>query len=165
MKSFVDGFKSYEKKLKGIMNKTRQDCEKPNQLVEKYDIKVLDSDSLYNQFSNHKEELQNTVVKVKKSNSKFENDVKRSKIRNKKKVLAKLNELKIILGQIESEVLIVDKEFKDLKAQYGKSKRIAVVRGTPAHDATVKLEKKIKIYNQLLTRYENKQNEIRKLVN
>ena len=71
VKSFVNGFKSYEKKLKGIMNKTRQDCEKPNQLVEKYDIKVLDSDSLYNQFSNHKEELQNTVVKVKKSNSKF----------------------------------------------------------------------------------------------
>lgn len=163
VKAFADSFDSYGDKLKSLVDQAESTCKKPNEIITKYDIKILSADSLYRKFDQHKKELEKSVRQVRKKKASFTEKVKKSKHKNKGKILTKIKEIGGLLREINGQVVVLDKEVSSLKKQYGSIKQLVVAKGTKAYAATKKLEGNIGKYNQILKRFENTTKEINRL--
>jgi len=164
IKKYYDSLKPFEKKTQAVFDDAKDACEKPSVLLKNKEIKSLNAKTVYKKFQAHKKSLISTMKKVKKQMSKFTSKVKKSSLKNKKKILEKISEINPILSRIKKQSLNVDKEVSVLEKAYGQKGPILVSPGTVAHKMIEQLESQVVEYNSLIKNYDLKINEINQLV-
>lgn len=165
IKSYIDSNKEYSQTINDKIKKANKDCKKIETVLKKYDLRIMDANNLYSQFSKYKSKLIKSHKKVEKELKRFKKKISKSNHPNKSQIKKELKVLdKIRLGMI-GEVSQINKDVKGIKKQYGSKGSIPVIKGTKADKALKNLNTNIKQHNKKIKQFNAQIKKIEKLVN